>query len=260
MAGECFWTALVNCFDDCAAAPPPEPEPELAYVLGEDFATLPSSRAPSAGPPTFTAASNAQVGVSDGFMVSTVASAVDGMATVTFAGPSGGTEPAIGLSIGLAIDTDMLVQPGFTQFVGIAVTATEDGSATKPIRLNFSTSTQTRTYPASTSSQMFNGIGDNWRLESDGEGGEYDEYDTFAGFAEQPVYFLNADALHDLRLMWDGAALVATVNGIENASETFTAGPLDHMPRFSEVVVTISSWGSIQQAISIDYVRLIGEP
>jgi len=257
MAGDCFWTALVNCFDDCADAPPP-PDGD-SYALAEDFDTLPDSRAPSGGPATFEVTSNAQVGVSSGTIVSTVTSADDGFMTVTFDGtPS--APPAIGLSIGFTLNKGALILPGFDKFVSLEIIATESIGTLNPVRLRFFLSSQTRSTAGPISSLAFDGIGSGYALVSDGEGGFYDEYDTFAGFGEDPTYLLDADASHDLRLMWDGDDLVMTVNGIENGREAFNAGALHHLPQFSNIVITVASFDGLQQTIAIDYFRLLAAP
>lgn len=191
-------------------------------------------------------------------MVSTVTSADTGVMEIGFGGAP--TEPAIGLSIGFTLNKGALILPGLDKYVSLEIVATEDVGTTNPVRLRLFLSSKTRPTAGPISSLAFDGIGSGHVFVTDGEGGGYDEYDTFAGFEESPTYLLDADAVHDLRLMWGGGELVMTVNGIENGREAFNAGPLDHLPQFSDITITVASWDGLQQTIGIDYFRLLAAP
>lgn len=252
MAGDCFWTALVNCFDDCGAAPPPPP-PGDNIVFGEDFSTLPNARAPSAGPAGFTSSSNAQVGVSGGFMVSTVASADDGVASITFSGS--GMSPAIGMSVGFTLN-DAAMTPG--NDVWFRIEATES-TGVSPVGLNFGIRLEKGGVPGSYDGAKFNGIGDGFFYLPPEDGGDMIWGGAYAAFAETPGNFVIASS-YDMRLMWDGSSLVFSINGDEISTTTIVGGPLHHMPQFNDINVRVFSWNGIQQALALDYVRLIGEP
>lgn len=252
MAGDCFWTALVNCFDDCGAAPPPPP-PGDNIVFGEDFSTLPNARAPSAGPVGFTSSSNTQVGVSGGFMASTVASADDGVASITFSGS--GMEPAIGMSVGFTLN-DAAMTVG--KEVWFRIEATES-TGVNPVGLSFSIKFRYG-LPGFYGGLKFNGIGDDYSYAPPEDGGFMQWGGTNAQFAEEPGDF-SMDAAYEMRLMWSGSGLVFSINGVDIDTEPFSGGSaLHHMPQFNDINVQVFSWNGVQQALALDYVRLIGEP
>lgn len=99
MSGDCFWTALVNCFDDCGAAPPPPP-PLPPVALREDFDSPPSGRAPSGGPLVFNA-TTPLVGVTEGGLYRS--SSPTNTARVSFggAGPTDKLQPTRVFRVGL---------------------------------------------------------------------------------------------------------------------------------------------------------------
>lgn len=252
MSGDCFWTALVNCFDDCEAAPPP-PGPEDNIVFGEDFDTLPNARAPSGGPAGFSSTSSATVGVSGGFMVSTVASADDWIPNIAFSGS--GMAPAIGMSVGFTLN-DAAMTPG--KSVDFRIEATESGGVS-PVGLKFTIVFDKSGIPGKYDGLKFGGIGDDFYYLPPEEGGYMEWGGTFASFAADPGNFAIAGS-YDMRLMWNGSALVFSINGVEIDAEPFTSGPLPRMPQFNDINVQVRSFSGVQQALALDYVRLIGEP
>lgn len=249
MAGDCFWTALVNCFDDCGAAPPPPP-PGDNIVFGEDFSTLPNARAPSAGPVGFTSSSNAQVGVSGGFMASTVASADDGYPSVTFTGP--GTAPAIGMKIGVSLTPGAF--PTSSRMVYLSLIATETGGIGMDITLRFRV-----TVPGEFSLQASGGIGDNHSYAAPEDGG-YMQWGGAQATHEENTTAITFAAAYEFFLRWDGTGFNIDVDGVETLVSGFSGGALSHFPEFDEIKVGFFSFSGTQQALAIDYVRLIGEP
>lgn len=224
-----------------------------AYVLEEDFETFPALRPPSGGPVSFNVAVNEYAGLSGGKIVSTVASADDGMMEISFAGTP--TEPAIGLSIGFTLN-DAAMTVG--KEVWFRIEATES-TGVNPVGLSFGIKFR-YSLPGFYGGLKFNGIGDDYSYAPPEDGGFMQWGGANAQFAEEPGEFAMA-AVYEMRLMWDGAGLVFSVNGVEIDTEPFSGGSaLHHMPQFSDINIQVFSWNGVQQALAIDYVRLIGEP
>ena len=237
MAGDCFWTALVNCFDDCGAAPPPAP----AAALREDFETLPTARAPSGGPSTFTSSVNANLAVADGSGYSTSPTAA---ATVTLSGGfSYLTEETRTFRAGLKFDEALV-----NSYVSVAFTVREQIELNNPQAISMF-------------SAEFYADGSVYIGNAYTEVLEYDEIeDTFTTLTvadggdsstSADVWSAGAEAVHELRLEVSASHYRAYIGSTLLLSATWSGAPLTRPMTPALVILSLSRPG-----VGVDYVQL----